>query len=216
MAETKRANSEALAETRTENDEAVARVTERNAAALASVKERNAEALARVDITDADAVAKVRTRNTKNLNDIVAKNADNIAAVQLSNHNALNDIIESNAEAVSNIKRSNVDAIKGIIINVISLLQGMIVASAAANAAISVAWVPGSLPAIILALVALEGAKAVVRNMKFAKGGVATPQGALITANNGEAALNILADGGSWEQAAEAAKKRAEELSKKE
>lgn len=187
MAETKRANAEALTEARVSNAEAVADVTTTNADALASVKERNAKALADVNITDSEAVAAVKARNAQNITDTMARNSEALNNVQENNAKSLNNIMESNADAVSNIKQSNVDAVKGIIIKVLSLLQGMIVASAAANQALSLAWVPGGIVGILAALVALEGAKALVRNVKFAHGGIATPQGSLITANNATA-----------------------------
>lgn len=90
-------------------------------------------------------------------------------------------------ESFANPDATALDAMKSVAIGIIDLLQGIILASEAANVALSLSWVPGSIFGIIAALGALELAKAGVRNLQFAHGGVATPGGSLITANNATA-----------------------------
>ena len=90
-------------------------------------------------------------------------------------------------ESFANPDATALDAMKSIALGIIDLLQGIILASEAANVALSLSWVPGGIFGIIAALGALELAKAGVRNLQFAHGGIATPGGSLITANNATA-----------------------------
>ena len=63
------------------------------------------------------------------------------------------------------------DALKRFMISVIELFQGVILASKAMSQAVAFAFSPMGVPAAIGALVALEAAKALVRNIQFAEHG---------------------------------------------
>ena len=64
------------------------------------------------------------------------------------------------------------DSLRKFFANYLTLIQGVILASGAMSGALSMAWVPGlGTGAAIAALVALEAAKAVVMNVKFAEKG---------------------------------------------
>jgi hypothetical protein len=64
------------------------------------------------------------------------------------------------------------DALKQFVIQFLSLMQGVILASEAVSTALTFAFVPGvGIAAAIASLAALEGAKALVRNVEFAATG---------------------------------------------
>ncbi len=80
------------------------------------------------------------------------------------------------ASALSNAfdpNQSGAEAFQGFIINVITALQGVIIASGAVAGALSATFIPGmGTAAAIAALVALEAAKAGVRSIRFAQFGM--------------------------------------------
>ena len=65
------------------------------------------------------------------------------------------------------------EAFQGFIINVMTALQGVIIASGAVSSALATTWIPGlGLAASIAAIAVLEAAKAGVRDIKFAEFGM--------------------------------------------
>jgi len=85
------------------------------------------------------------------------------------------------------------DKTKAFIVDLLSAMQGVVLGSKAVNEAMSFMFAPGiGLPMIIASLVALEGAKAGVRAMKFEQGGLI--QGGSHT----QGGVNINAEGGEF------------------
>jgi hypothetical protein len=64
------------------------------------------------------------------------------------------------------------EAFQGFIINVMTALQGVIIASGAVSSALATTWIPGGIAAAIAAIAVLEAAKAGVRDVRFAEFGM--------------------------------------------
>jgi hypothetical protein len=70
------------------------------------------------------------------------------------------------------------EAFKGFVIQLMSAMQGVILASEVVNDALTFAFIPGLGKAgLVAALIGLEAAKAGVRELKFAQGGIVPGQG---------------------------------------
>ena len=93
------------------------------------------------------------------------------------------------------------EAVKGFIIQALSMIQQMILASAALNKALTFAWIPvAGAAGVMAALVALEAAKAGVRSIKFAEFGmneVVTKPTLIMAGEAGAERVNITPLGGS-------------------
>ena len=114
---------------------------------------------------------KLYPQEAKKLGILTDKQKEN--AKSMKNNIDLSNHLATALGAAFDPNQSAGEAFQGFIINVMTALQGVIIASGAVSSALATTWIPGlGLAASIAAIAVLEAAKAGVRDIKFAEFGM--------------------------------------------
>jgi hypothetical protein len=114
---------------------------------------------------------KLYPEEAKKLGILTDKQKEN--AKSMKNNIDLSNHLATALGAAFDPNQSAGEAFQGFIINVMTALQGVIIASGAVSSALATTWIPGlGLAASIAAIAVLEAAKAGVRDIRFAEFGM--------------------------------------------